>query len=146
MTDEYNASPQQVWALLCDVKRFPEWVEFVERMVEAPDGAMEVGYSWRTYGGIPPFKFEMQWRVTESDPPRRQVRVGENRQAQLTFTMDMEPAGEGTRVRVQMDFQPRGVMVPISMIMWPLLMQGRAQSAMQTTFANAKRILEAESG
>ena len=59
-------------------------------------------------------------------------------------TLDLTPAGEGTRIRAQMEFQPRGIMVPISMILWPLLMRGRAQRAMQDTFANAKRILETE--
>ena len=33
-------------------------------------------------------------------------------------------------------------MVPMSKIMCPLLMRGRAQRAMEGTFANAKRILE----
>ncbi len=45
-----------------------------------------------------------------------------------------------------MDAQPRGLLTPIVMIMWPLLMRGRAQRAMADTFANAKRILESESG
>lgn len=145
-TEEEKASPEQVWALMCDAKRFPEWVEFVDRMVEVPDGAMETGFTWRTYGGIAPFKSEIQWRVTESDAPRRQVRMGENSQTQITFTMELTAAGDRTRVRAQMDFQPRGVMVPMSKIMWPLLMRGRAQRAMEGTLANAKRILEVESG
>ena len=70
------------------------------------------------------------------------ARQGESSQAQITFTMELTAAGDRTRVRVQMDFQPRGVMVPMSKIMCPLLMRGRAQRAMEGTFANAKRILE----
>ena len=145
MEQEIKASPEQVWALLCDVKRFPEWVEFTERIVEEPVGAMAVGSTWREYGGVPPFKSEMQWRMTEFDAPRHQVQIGEEKQAQIELTMELTPVGEGTRIRAQMDFEPRGMMMPLSKIMWPLLMRGRAQRAMQGSFANAKRILEDES-
>ena len=59
-----NASPERVWALISDANRFPEWVEFTDRIVEAPEGTMEIGSAWREYGGIPPFKAETQWRMT----------------------------------------------------------------------------------
>ena len=142
--DEVKAPPERVWALISDASRFPEWVEFTDRIVEAPQGAMAVGSTWREYGGVPPFKSEMQWRMTEFDAPLRQVSVGEDKRARIELALELTPSGEGTRVRAQMDAQPRGVMAPIVKVMWPLLMRGRAQRAMEGTFANAKRILEAE--
>ena len=144
MAREIKASPEQVWALLSDVKRYPEWVVFTERMVETPEGALGVGSSYREYGGIPPFKSETAWQVTEFDAPRRQVHAGGDKQMQITVSFEMTPSGGGTQVRQQMDFQARGLMVPMSKILWPLLMRRRVQGAMVDTFANAKRILEAE--
>ena len=144
MTGEIKASPEQVWALMSDAERFPEWVVFTERMVETPEGALGLGSSYREYGGIPPFKSETAWQVTEFDAPRRQVHVGGDKQMQITLSLELTPSGGGTQVRQQMDFQARGLMVPMSKILWPLLMRRRVQGAMEGTFANAKRILEAE--
>ena len=71
--------------------------------------------------------------------------MGEDKQARIELVLELTPSGEGTRVRAQMDAQPRGLFAPIVKIMWPLLMRGRAERAMEGTFANAKRILESES-
>ena len=142
MMDEIKATPEQVWTLLSDAKRYPEWVAFTDRMLETPEGAMGVGSTYREYGGVPPYKSESAWRVTEFDAPRRQVHVGADKQMQSTLTLELTPAGEGTQMRQQIDLQPRGPMLPLSKIMWPLLMRGRSQRVMESTFANAKRILD----
>ena len=146
MTGEIQASPEQVWALLSDAQRFPEWVAFTDRMVEAPEGALEAGSTYREYGGVAPFKSESAWRVTEFDAPRRQVHVGGDKQMEITLTLELEPSGGGTRLRQQLDFQPRGLMAPLSMVLWPLLMRRKSERAMHTTFGNAKRILESGGG
>jgi uncharacterized protein YndB with AHSA1/START domain len=59
MEEEVKAPPEQVWALISDAKRFPEWIEFTDRIVEAPEGEMQVDTTWREYGGVPLFKSEM---------------------------------------------------------------------------------------
>ena len=71
--------------------------------------------------------------------------MGEDKQARIELALELTPSGAATQVRARMDAQPRGLMAPLVKIMWPLLMRGRAQRAMEGTFANAKRILEAGS-
>ena len=63
--------------------------------------------------------------MTKFDAPRLQVSVGEAKRAPFDLALEVTPSGEETRVRAQMDAQPRGLMAPIVKIMWPLLMRGR---------------------
>jgi len=60
---EIRAAPESVWALMCDVNRYPEVSAATDRMVNVPKEDMGVGYIYREYGGIPPFKSESEWRM-----------------------------------------------------------------------------------
>ena len=68
---DIKAPPEAIWALMCDPNRYPELAEPTDRMVSVPDDGFGVGYAYQEYGGIPPFKGESTWRVTEFDPMRR---------------------------------------------------------------------------
>ena len=67
------APPERVWEIACDTSRYPEWVENTLRMIRT-DGPARAGATMEELTRIAgPWKSVTRWRVTEFDPPRRQV-------------------------------------------------------------------------
>ena len=137
------APPEVIWALLCDPTCYPELADPTDRMLAVPDGEFGVGSEYREYGGVPPFKGESTWRVTVFDPIRRQVHVGDDGAATMTLDILLEPHEGGTRYSQRLAMEMRWYMRPVMAVLWPLMMRGRAQEAMDKTVANVKRMAEA---
>ena len=136
------APPDSVWALMCDPNRYPELADPTERMVSVPDEEFGVGYVYREYGGIPPFKGESTWRVTVFEPMRRQVHIGDDGSMMFDLTIELEPIGTGTRFTQKLKMKSHWYLRPISAVLWPLFMGKRAQTAMDKTVQNVKRAAE----
>lgn len=134
------AAPAAIWALMSDMKRLPDFVDDIDRMIDVPDGEIGTGYRYRAYEGIPPFKGEMGWVVTEWDPPRRQVHVGDDGMTTIVFALDLVPVPDGTRVDVGLEITPRWFIRPIDLVLWPLLMRRRSEASMDRTMANIGRL------
>jgi carbon monoxide dehydrogenase subunit G len=139
---EVAGPPEAIWALMCDPHRYPELADPTDRMLDVPEEPMGVGYVYKEYGGVPPFKGESEWRVTEFEPMTRQVHVGNDGSMTLDLTIELAPASEGTRLTQTLELKPRWYLVPVNVIMWPLMMHKRAQEAMDKTVANVKRMVE----
>src|SRR5689334_8456217 len=71
-----SAPSQQIWAVLMDLKRLPEWLEFASELPEASSDVVATG---ATYSVKPGGRFEptTHWQVAEVDPPRRQLHTSE---------------------------------------------------------------------
>ncbi len=139
---EIAGTPEQIWALLCDPHRYPEIAVPTDRMIHVPDGPMSVGYVYREYGGIPPFKGESEWRVTVFEPHRRQVHVGDDGKMTFNLSIELEPTESGTRFTQTLELKPRWFLAPVNAVLFPLMMRKRAQAAMDGTVANVKRAVE----
>ncbi len=142
-TIDIAAPPEKVWALIGDPNRYPEIADPTERMLEVPDGPLEVGSVYREYGGIKPFLSESEWTVTAWDPPRHTVHEGDDGQVNFHLTIDATPADGGTRYTQKLVIKPRWFLAVPMGILWPLMMRKRAQEAMDKTVANVKRLAEA---
>ena len=143
LSTEINAAPEAVWELMCDTSSYPEWVVPTDRMLDTGEGEMRVGFVYREYGGIPPFKGESTWEVTEFEPQSRMVHVGDDGAMTINLRIEVAPTDSGARLTQRLDFKSRWWMTPISMIMWPLLMGRRGRAAIDQTQANVKERLEA---
>ena len=67
------ASPERTWELLCDTRRYAEWVEDTDR-VSRTDGPAKLFSTYDEVNPIlGPIKGRSHWVVIEFDPPRRQV-------------------------------------------------------------------------
>ena len=141
-SSEIRAAPESVWALMCDPNRYDEWAAPTERMLDVPREEIGVGYVYREYGGIPPFKGESEWRVTEFEPIRRQVHVGDDGTMRIDISIDLQPTQAGTRMSLTVALRPRWFLAPVNAILWPLFMRKRSQESIEHTVANAKRIVE----
>jgi len=139
---EIRAAPESVWALMCEVNRYPELSDATDRMLDVPKEEMGVGYIYREYGGIPPFKSESEWRITEFEPIRRQVHVGDDGTMRIDLNIELNPTEAGTRLTMTLALRPRWFLAPVNAILWPLFMRKRSQEAIEKTVANAKRIIE----
>lgn len=139
---EIAAPAEAVWDLVSDPGRYPDWVAVTDRMIEVPESPLRQGAVYKEYGGIPPFKNESEWRVTVFEPHHRQVHVGDDGTAEIELTITIESTDGSSRLGQTVDLRPRGLVAVLNVVMWPLLMRRRAQSAMDETVQNAKRVLE----
>ena len=141
-SSEIHAANEVVWALMCDPGRYDEWADPTERMLDVPKEDVGVGFVYREYGGIPPFKGESEWRVTEFEPIRRQVHVGDDGTMKIDISIDLLPTQVGTRFTLTVALRPRWFLVPVNAFLWPLFMRKRSQESVDRTVTNVKRIVE----
>lgn len=143
---DIDAPPDTIWNLICDPSRYPEFADPTDRMLEIPKGDFGTGSVYREFGGIPPFKDESTWTVTEFDPKQRQVHVGDDGSMTLHLTISIRPAGDGSRLVQTLRLEPRWYLKPVFLVLWPLMLRKRARAAMDVTVRNVKRICESDSG
>jgi hypothetical protein len=143
VTIDIAAPVEAVWALMCDPYRYPDFVDTTERMVEVPDRAFAVGYSYKEFGGIRPFLGESTWTVLELEPPLRQVQRGDDGMMTIDLLIEMHRVAGGTRLTHTLELRPRWYMAPLNAILWPLFMKKRVYASMEKTNQNVKRLIEA---
>jgi carbon monoxide dehydrogenase subunit G len=136
------APPAVVWTLLSDPHRYPELVDQTHRMVHVPDGPMGVGYTYREYAGVGPFKSESQWTVTEFEPDHRQVHEGDDGAMGMHLVIEIDRTGTGSRLTQRIALEPRGALKVGLTVLWPLVMRRLLQRSMDRTVANVRGAAE----
>jgi uncharacterized protein YndB with AHSA1/START domain len=104
------AAPEEVWSLVSDPARLPQWWPGVTRVEEASPGA------WTTVLSSPKGKsVRVDYTRVEADHEHRLVWRQEVEQspferilASATTEIALAPEDSGTRVRVALDQRPRG--------------------------------------
>jgi hypothetical protein len=139
-----TTGPEPIWNLMSDPFRYPDFVDATERMVDVGHGEFGVGYVYKEYGGVKPFLGESEWRVTEFEPMRRQVHLGDDAKMRMPLAIELEPVDCGTKLTISFGLEPRWFLAPMNALLWPLMMRKRSQAVLDGTVANAKRIIEAE--
>jgi uncharacterized protein YndB with AHSA1/START domain len=90
------ATPREVWRVIGDVERYPEWGAGIRtaRLVDRPAG---LGAAYEERGRLLlPVVTASRWRVVEFDPPRRQVHRAEAAPLAATFDRVFEVAADAT--------------------------------------------------
>jgi uncharacterized membrane protein len=110
------APPSEVWPLVDDVTRLPEWFTFAES-AELLGGA-GVGRRQRIYGRWGKKRSEVDQVVVEHDPTRRLAWRHEAERldgkpaprfaAETVFSIDLEPVGDNTTVTLTSRQVPAG--------------------------------------
>jgi ribosome-associated toxin RatA of RatAB toxin-antitoxin module len=94
------AAPRDVWKLLSDLERYPEWAPWA-RTVEHAGGPAALGVGYETAAG--------EWRIVEFDPPRRQVHRAESvrltRACDRVFELRSDGA-DGTWLELVVRYRP----------------------------------------
>jgi uncharacterized protein YndB with AHSA1/START domain len=103
-----DAPAERVWELMCDTSRYAHWgAQTLE--ITRVDGPIEMGSTYdERVPFIGPWKAVLHWRVSELDPPRRQVHTGEVWYARkLVSEMECAPAKDGTCFTMTLRATPR---------------------------------------
>jgi uncharacterized protein YndB with AHSA1/START domain len=122
--------PEQVFPVVADGERLPEWMEDFERVEQVSEGAPALGTEYRYKMRRAPestfqwSEFEPGRRVRWSGPP---VKAGPG-SLEPRGGIDVEPAAEGSRVRVTLDPVPRGAMKLLLPIMRRSMRNGAVQN------------------
>jgi len=102
-------SAEDVWAYAADILRHPEWMGVADARVVRGQGG-EVGARGRERLLLGPFRWEVEFEVSEAEPGRRIVwRSVTGAPFQLEVALDLEPAGPtSTRATYGAAIQLRG--------------------------------------
>ena len=124
------AKPQElVYALVRDLERAPEW----QPSLESVD--VHAGTEVRRVAG---FRQESSFLVVEDDPPRRLAITSEGGPAKVRATFELEPDGDGTRVKFELQLDLHGK------ARWAGgLAKGAAKREIRTSLDKLKEVAEA---
>jgi uncharacterized membrane protein len=106
---QIKASPDAVWAVLDDLNRLPEWLEFASS-VEDVSGPAQPG---ATYTVKPPRSYEptTHWTVAEAELPSRQLHTSEMPVVSgVRSLLEVRAQDGGSTVRVHWTGTPKGLM------------------------------------
>jgi len=117
-------SAEDVWAYAADVVRHPEWMGVTDATLLRGNGS-DVGSRGRERVVLGPFKWDVEFEVSEAVPGRRIVwRSVAGAPFDLEVALDLDPAGPtSTRARYGAAIQPHGLW----RLLTPLIaMEGKA--------------------
>ena len=104
-----KAPIEKVWELASDTSRYAEWVEATLEVLHT-DGPARLGSTYEERTRISgPWKATTQWRVTEFDPPRRQVHEGQGvfTAEEMAVVIELAATGEQTEFTLTLRYTPR---------------------------------------
>ena len=102
------APPAQLWELVCDSGRYPDWVAGTAAVTRS-DGPTHQGSTYEEINPIMgPWRVKTRWTVIEFDPPHRQVHRSEDVPFAREFLVitDLVPSGDGSEVTVTLRAHP----------------------------------------
>jgi hypothetical protein len=139
-----EAPLRDVWALVSDVERCPEWIHFVTVTTPVTDGPTREGTVYKEWSQVGPFKSESEWRVTEFEPFRRQTHVGRMPEGVATLRIRLEPEGDGTRWHHEMEIRVLPNVRPLGWLLERLVVRRKMQADFRRMLETAKDILESD--
>ena len=105
---DIQASPLRVWAVLCDVERWPEWTASIRSVQRLDSGPFAMGSRARV---IQPKLRPAVWQVTELDEGRSFVWESRSPGLRIIAGHVVEPYAAGTRVTLSVEFS--GLLGPL---------------------------------
>jgi carbon monoxide dehydrogenase subunit G len=104
-----DAPPEKVFAVLCDVERWPEWTPTVTRVQRLEGGPFAIGSSAKVRQ---PKLRPAVWRVTELQDGRNFTWSTRSPGLHMTAGHLIEPEGAGCRV--ELTFELSGLIAPVA--------------------------------
>ena len=103
--------PEEVFAVLTDLERLPEWATIVVDTRDVSTSPLRAGATFCQTIRVLGQEIESEWRVIELQPPRVvSYEASSTMGGSLTMTQRLEPAELGTRVHLELDYElPGGV-------------------------------------
>ena len=136
-----DASPEIVFDLVADPARAPEWQTRLAAMGEISGRPGGVGSSYTGYYGVAGRRLQGRFVITAAERPRIHQAAGTTRGGWTRWTTFIEPADEGSNVRVSLEYELPGE--PLGSL-FGMLTGSRLQQAFNQTYENLKRVAEAD--
>jgi len=99
---EIAATPAQVWPVMVDVEKWPEWTASVKRIKLLTPGPLRIGSRARVHQPKLPPAF---WRVTELVPGSHFTWLSSAPGVRVTARHVIEPAPTGSRVTLSIQYE-----------------------------------------
>lgn len=100
-TVHVDAPPERVFAVLCDWRGYGYWVAGTRFTSGADPDWPRVGSAFSHQIGFGPLCLDDRTEVVAIDPPRRlELRIHLGPFGRLRTTLELEPEGDGTRLRL----------------------------------------------
>ena len=115
-TTQIACPPEQVFDVLCDLRRETEWNSRVSKAELLSDEPVGLGSRFAVVNG------GTSYDVTNTvfDRPSRLVFEARGK-PDLTITYGLTPAGEGTELASELDFRPTGFLKVLFFLLSPLI-------------------------
>jgi uncharacterized protein YndB with AHSA1/START domain len=117
---EIARPPEEVYAYITDPTRFPQWQKDVLRARMEDDRPPGVGSRFTTTRRIGRVEQTTTQEITELSPPTRWAVRGVDGPFRPNAAITIEPLGDGSRsrVRIELDFEGRGIgrLLPLDVI------------------------------
>jgi len=127
----------EVFEVITRIDDLPEWQESCKAVKRDEDGPVGVGTRWTETRTVMGRTSDQPMEVTALEPDRRFTVRSVSGPVQLTIDHTLEPAGEGTRLRVVGEADLGGV----SRLAGPMVKR-QAQKMFEQDFAALKQRLE----
>jgi len=99
---DIEASPDDVFKVLTDLDRLPDWSTITVSTHDAPSGDLKAGDTFRQTLRVLGRTIDCDWRVTEADPPNR-IAYEATAAGGAHLRMAQQVRGDGDRSRVELD-------------------------------------------
>jgi carbon monoxide dehydrogenase subunit G len=90
-----SAPRERAWELLCDTRRYAEWVQGTDAVTRSTGAAAEGVTYDEVNPMLGPWKARTTWEVVEHEPPRRSRHVTHDLPLTSSFEVVMELSPEG---------------------------------------------------
>jgi Polyketide cyclase / dehydrase and lipid transport len=129
-----------------EVERLGEWVSTHREIVEAPEGKLRPGSTFRQGLRVAGVSFEVRWEVTRLEPPRLVEWRGEGpggSRARVRYALEPRAGGRATGFQYENEFQlPGGRLTELA---GRGIGEQRGRSEAEHSLRNLKRLLERRS-
>jgi carbon monoxide dehydrogenase subunit G len=126
-----------VFAFTSDARNRPQWDESVESEELTSPEPVGVGSTVRTTMRSRGSKRQLDWKITEHDPPTHQTIESTSGPFPTTLEYRLAPSGQGTSVSFSVTGDPSGLM----RLLQPLVAR-TVQANLDSGFPRLKRLLE----
>ena len=136
------ASRDQVWQLITDFAKQPDWFTVAEQVSVISEGELEEGSEISETGLCSMFSGEVVWSITEFNPVRRLSMEAIDGKVEMVRSFDLIETIHGTRLFIKTEFETDWWMEPVVWASWFSTFRRRLRQAVRDSLENAKEQLE----
>ena len=105
-TVEFEAAPEQVWAVVSDPSRFGEWLGMHKSWKGEVPAEFEKGTQVTAIVSLLNMPNTITWTVAEYDPPKSVTLTGTGMAGvKVSIGLDVRPQGSGSAMSITADFE-----------------------------------------